>query len=129
MCDVDEGAGTVGEVVLGTMVAKIGCDVGIGARRFAQERIPRSPAYRDRTDRSLGVASDSHAVAGSWQRGRHLLSELLKGDPLDEFAQSPGAHSRSLILLRRKWPQHHQAECHSKSIGHSGIRVIGVRVG
>ena len=129
MGDINEGAGTVGEVVLGTMVAKIGCDVGIGAGRLAQEGIPRSPAYRDRADRSLGVASDSHAVAGSWQRGRHLLSELLKGDRLDEFAQSPGAYSRRLILLRRQGPKHHQAERRGKSIGHSGIRVIGVRVG
>ena len=111
------------------MVAKIGCDVGIGAGRLAQEGIPRSPAYRDRADRSLGVASDSHAVAGSWQRGRHLLSELLKGDRLDEFAQSPGTYSRSLILLRHQGPQHHKADRRGKCIGHSGIRVIGVRVG
>ena len=129
MGDVDEGAGTVGEVVLGTMVAKIGCDVGVGAGRLAQEGIPRSPAYRDRSDGPLGVACDSHTVAGSRQRCRHLLSELLKGDRLDEFAQSPGAYSRRLILLRRQGPKHHQAERRGKSIGHSGIRVIGVRVG
>lgn len=129
MGDVDEGAGTVGEVVQGTMVAKIGCDVGVGAGRLAQEGIPRSPAYRDRSDGPLGVACDAHTVAGSRQRCRHLLSELLKGDRLDEFAQSSGAHSRSLILLRCKGMQHHQAERPSKGIGHSGIRVIGVRVG
>lgn len=129
MGDIDEGAGTVGEVVLGTMVAEIRCDVGIGAGRLAQEGIPRSPAYRDRVDHPMGVARYSHAMAGSGQRCRHLLSKLLKGDRLGEFAQSPGAYSRRLILLRRQGPQHHQAERRGKSIGHSGIRVIGVRVG
>jgi len=111
------------------MMAEIGCDVSIGAGRLVQERIPRSPAYGDRSDGPLGVARDSHTVAGSGQRGRHLLSELLKGDRLDEFAQPSGAHIRSLALLPHQGPHHHEAECPGKGIGHSGIRVIGVRMG
>ena len=67
MGDVDEGAGTVGEVVLGTVMAEIGCDVGIGTGCLAQERIPRSPAYGDCSDGPLGVARYPHAMPSSRQ--------------------------------------------------------------
>jgi hypothetical protein len=84
--DVDERTGTVGKVVLGTMVAEVGRDVGVTAGCLAQERIPRSAADRDRSDLPLRVARDPHAMAGSRQRDADMLGELLEGDRLGELA-------------------------------------------
>ncbi len=116
-------------MVLGTMVAEVGRDVGVKAGGLAQERIPRSPAYRDRSDLPLRVARDPYAMAGSRQRDGDMLGELLKGDRVGKLAYPPGAHARRVALLPNERSLHHQTEGRSECVGHPGIGMVGVRMG
>lgn len=107
MGDVYEGAGALGKMVLGSMVAEVGRDVGVKAGGLAQEPIPRSAADRDRSDLPLRVARDPHAMAGSLQRDGDMLGELLEGHRFGEFAYPPGAHARRVALLPDEGSLHH----------------------
>ena len=47
MGDIDERAGLVGEVILGSVMAQVGRDESIGTGRCRQKCIPGSPAHGD----------------------------------------------------------------------------------
>ena len=67
MGDVDERAGVTYEVVLCSVMAQVGRDVGIGARRRRQEGIPRSPAHGNGSNWPLRIPGDPHTVMGMRQ--------------------------------------------------------------
>ena len=128
MSDIDQGAASIDQMILGTVVAQIRGDIDIGyLRRRAEEGVPRASTDGDGANCRCEIACNPHPVRGCWQRTCHKRAEGLEGQRSSQRADTPRPESR-VTSIGHERSQVAEPKCLGEGIADTGARVIGIRV-
>lgn len=128
MSDIDQGAASIDQMILGTVVAQIRGDIDIGyLRRRAEEGISRTSTDGDGANCRCEIACNPHPVRGCWQRNCHKCAEGLEGQRSSQRADTTRPES-GVTSIGHERSQVAEPKCLGEGITDAGARVIGIRV-
>jgi len=128
MSNIDQGAASIGQMILGAVVTQIRGDVDVGRPcRCTQEGIPRTSADGDGANCCSEISCDAHPVRGCRQRTGDQLAEGLEGQRSGQRANAPRAESR-VTSIGHERTQMSEPKCLGQGIADPGAGVISIRV-